>query len=204
MSERLSVRAACVDKVLFQETVADSLKINLTQMVDQLVIEEYELRDNTTEEEEYIDEMTEASVGGVEVKKNGFPWHVGLMSIKGTIPFCGGSIIKENKILTAAHCIYEKNRGRWRQPEDIKVVAGEHDLGTNDDGQEIHDVCRIDRHPYYNRDQFTGKRKKLNFDVAVLTLCCPLTYRDEIKKIALATIDSDNNFTNKVSTFIVH
>merc|ERR1711915_245941 len=44
-------------------------------------------------------------VGGVTTEANEYPWQVGLISSQSSSrPFCGGSLISDREILTAAHC----------------------------------------------------------------------------------------------------
>merc|ERR1719394_2220332 len=43
-------------------------------------------------------------VGGQETEVNEYPWQVGLVSSSGRSPWCGGSLISNKHILTAAHC----------------------------------------------------------------------------------------------------
>ena len=43
-------------------------------------------------------------VGGQETEVNEFPWQVGLVSRYGRTPWCGGTLISDRHVLTAAHC----------------------------------------------------------------------------------------------------
>ncbi|KAH8363015.1 hypothetical protein KR084_004496 [Drosophila pseudotakahashii] len=66
--------------------------------------------------------------GGMTAKPGDYPW-VALLKYKinDLRPFlCGGSLISERHILTAAHCIIS-------QPEVVAVRLGEHDLETEKD-----------------------------------------------------------------------
>merc|ERR1719273_653632 len=43
-------------------------------------------------------------VGGEETEANEYPWQVALVSKKGSHPWCGGTLISSQHVLTAAHC----------------------------------------------------------------------------------------------------
>ena len=49
-------------------------------------------------------------VGGQPATKNEYPWQVGMVTPSGSRPFCGGSLITSNTVLTAAHCQMDVNR----------------------------------------------------------------------------------------------
>ena len=43
-------------------------------------------------------------VGGTEAEKNAYPWQVGFVKKGDTQIWCGGSLISDSWVLTAAHC----------------------------------------------------------------------------------------------------
>jgi len=43
-------------------------------------------------------------VGGVTTEANEYPWQVALFSPTDSRPFCGGTLISNTHVLTAAHC----------------------------------------------------------------------------------------------------
>ena len=81
-------------------------------------------------------------VGGVKTEANEYPWQVGLISSSSDkTPFCGGSLISNREILTAAHCT--GNGIRW-------VVLGEHNLNVADGEQRVQVTINHFHHHFSN------------------------------------------------------
>ena len=93
------------------------------------------------------------------------------ITVDGAVYGCGGSIIDEKNILTAAHCQGHGNDF----VESIIVYAGDHN-SEKSDGESKLEVCGWTRHP-----EFLGRGKdkpsEAGPDIAILHLCEPLTFR---------------------------
>lgn len=64
-------------------------------------------------------------VGGVNARPLEFPWQISLRTVSNNgywYHTCGGSLINNQWVLTAAHCV-QKNP----DPDMYQVIAGEHD-----------------------------------------------------------------------------
>ncbi|XP_032597974.1 serine protease gd [Drosophila grimshawi] len=89
---------------------------------------------------------------------------------------CGGSLVSNNLVITAAHCVYMKREDR------IMVSLGRHDLDNfNEDGAESRHVLRILNHPEYS----TRLAQQPDADIALVTLDQPVIFNDIISPICL-------------------
>ena len=74
-------------------------------------------------------------------------------------PFCGGTLISANHVLTAAHCTGSSN---------FDIIVGEHDISDASDGTR-HEICRVENHPNYNLPT------QLNNDFSIVHLRNPVS-----------------------------
>jgi secreted trypsin-like serine protease len=96
-------------------------------------------------------------VGGVEVNpKFKYPWLVSIQNSRGV--YCGGILVNNNTIVTAAHCSQEP-------PSRFKVLAHRHDnrKSTDEEKSVVYSVEKIVSHPKY-------RSVESGFDAAVWKL----------------------------------
>ncbi|XP_061089477.1 coagulation factor IXa isoform X2 [Conger conger] len=113
-------------------------------------------------------------IGGYEVVQGEIPWQVALVDGPSQVVYCGGSILSEFWVITAAHCLVEGKVG------SLIVRAGEHNILYTDGLEQDHKVAEQLLHPYYN-----PQMSLYNHDVALLRLATPVRFGDYALPICL-------------------
>ena len=131
-------------------------------------------------------------VGGQESSPNAWPWAIGLIRYGSFI--CGGSILSERYILTAAHCV---SKSRQTQPASaLQVMVGAHNLGNS--GQ-LYPVERVIPHQQYDENYMQN-------DIAILKLRTPINFAqlgNKARPICLPSAAMDSkNYVGKMSTVV--
>ncbi|KAK9307306.1 hypothetical protein QLX08_002321 [Tetragonisca angustula] len=116
----------------------------------------------------------ERIVGGQNAILGEWPWIAALFN--GGRQFCGGSLIDDRHILTAAHCV--ANMNSWDVAR-LTVRLGDYNIKTNTEITHIERrVRRVVRHRGFNS-------RTLYNDIALLTLSEPVPFTQQIRPICL-------------------
>jgi len=122
-------------------------------------------------------------IGGDEVDPpHSIPIQVSLQYKTINFHFCGGSVGTENFVITAAHCCADQNK------DQIKVVAGDHNIKLDEGTEQIRNVKSIKIHPDY-------LHKTMENDICLLELDAPLTFDDFVAGVSLPS--QNHQFTDK-------
>ena len=103
-------------------------------------------------------------VGGQESVVNEYPWQVALYTPHFSHPRCGGSLISDLWILSAAHCI------GYTVSSDWTARLGEHDLLVSEESDHVDaPIIQIVQHPQYDPN-YNGFLDTPNFDFALFKM----------------------------------
>ncbi|CAL4065524.1 unnamed protein product, partial [Meganyctiphanes norvegica] len=121
----------------------------------------------------------------VVVQYNEYPWQVALVSRGGTSVYCGGSLINDRWVLTAAHCT--------QSGVPPQVLLGNHLQSQTDSAERRINVKRVVDHPsYYYLDN----------DFSLLELSTPLNLDSvdpEIRPVCLPSASNPSQYENVLS-----
>ncbi|XP_042221600.1 transmembrane protease serine 9-like [Homarus americanus] len=111
--------------------------------------------------------------GGEAADAHTHPWIVVLFNRNKQ--FCGGSLIDQTHVLTAAHCVAHMSQ---YDIQNLKVMIGAHNIRAVERSVQEFKVTRVVRHKDYDS-------KKLYNDVAMLTLNKPAEYNNKVRPVCL-------------------
>uniref|UniRef100_A0A672HKQ3 trypsin n=1 Tax=Salarias fasciatus TaxID=181472 RepID=A0A672HKQ3_SALFA len=105
-------------------------------------------------------------VGGYECRPHSVPWQV---SLNNGWHYCGGTLINERWVVSAAHCY---------KGEDIELRLGEHHIRYKDGPEQFIAPAAVIRHPDY--DRYT-----INNDIMLIKLAEPARFDEHVQPVSL-------------------
>ncbi|XP_048086126.1 trypsin-2-like [Alosa alosa] len=108
-------------------------------------------------------------VGGYECKPHTRPWQV---SLKNSWHFCGGTLISDRWVVSAAHC--------YKDASEIILVLGDHEIRYNEGSEQEISAELVIRHPDYDR-------YNINNDIMLVKLKEPAVLNEFVQTMALPT-----------------
>ncbi|KAH0820945.1 hypothetical protein GEV33_001846 [Tenebrio molitor] len=112
-------------------------------------------------------------IGGSNARAGQFPWQAFIILDNPTGRyFCGGALITNEWVLTAAHCVYGVTL--------FTIHLGSTTILTGDENRIILSTATYTVHPQYNQNT-------LENDVGLIKLHMPITFTDYIQPIAIAS-----------------
>lgn len=127
-------------------------------------------------------------VGGQNADPGEWPWQA---RVNPGPYLCGGALINEGWVLTAAHCVFDAN-GNVFSPGQVNVVLGDHSKSSADGTEQNKTVSSVIPHPDYNPATNDN-------DVALLELTTPATIiPGQVETIPLN--DNDSISTGTLAT----
>ncbi|KAF7707315.1 coagulation factor IXa isoform X1 [Silurus meridionalis] len=120
---------------------------------------------------EWINNRTRI-IGGDSASPGDIPWQVALVLRSTQQVFCGGSILSEQWVITAAHCIEESKQ------KAFFIRVGEHNIKKKEGTEQDLEVKKAITHPRYD-----PKTSLYNHDIALVHLQSSIVFTDHVRPI---------------------
>ncbi|MFD3534979.1 serine protease [Streptomyces sp. NPDC058664] len=118
----------------------------------------------------------QAVVGGQEARPHQYPFMAGLVDVVERRVMCGGALIGDRYVLTAAHCL----TGSYSSPSRVGVLLGDHDLTTGADSPHAVLVTPDLFLPHPEYDPVTQRN-----DIALVRLAEPVALNRDVRPVGL-------------------
>ncbi|XP_029437161.1 transmembrane protease serine 9-like [Rhinatrema bivittatum] len=112
-----------------------------------------------------IEDDDDKIVGGYTCGRNALPYQV---SLNAGYHFCGGSLINNLWVISAAHCYQSR----------INVRLGEHNIAASEGTEQFIDSAKVIRHPSYSS-------RTLDNDIMLIKLSRAATLNSQVQPVAL-------------------
>ncbi|KAG9280899.1 chymotrypsinogen A-like [Astyanax mexicanus] len=113
-------------------------------------------------------------VNGEEAVPHSWPWQVSLQDSTGW-HFCGGSLLNQNWVVTAAHCGVRTSH---------YVILGEHDRSSNAEAIQTLRIGKVIQHPSYNSNT-------INNDITLVKLASTAQLNTRVSPVCLPASSDD-------------
>lgn len=118
-------------------------------------------------------------IGGTDAIHGSWPWQVGLYAGDDDSKFfCGGSLIKPNWVVTAAHCINDN-----LPVASYRIRLGDWHRFFPDGTEQVRNASKVIKHPKYNYPSL------INNDIALIKLDHPVLLNSHVNTICLPKRD---------------
>ncbi|XP_015438453.1 PREDICTED: suppressor of tumorigenicity 14 protein-like [Dufourea novaeangliae] len=133
-------------------------------------------------------------VNGFEAKLGVFPWHVGIYRKRaenGYEQICGGTLISNNLVVSAAHCFYDEIYNKIQEKSKYAVAAGKHyrDWNAIENYAQKSDAAEISL-----PERYIGARANFAQDIALIKLANPFELTTLVRPIC---VDWDNVYERR-------
>uniref|UniRef100_A0A3P8YTM1 Peptidase S1 domain-containing protein n=1 Tax=Esox lucius TaxID=8010 RepID=A0A3P8YTM1_ESOLU len=127
------------------------------------------------------DQQNSGIVNGAEARRNSKPYMVSVQT-KNKNHICGGFLVSENFVMTAAHCYTWLTENAECRGVNLTVVVGAHDITRQESSSYRIDVKYYHIHPGYNE-------KTLENDIMLLQLVKTIPKSKAVQQISLPKKD---------------